>query len=241
MPIFERKKAKPEAKKVSEIVFGMLANNMSEDRIIQTLLQSGVSKTEAQTILTGAKKQYKDYVGSRLDAFVDKLLEQKKQEITRHIESEIKTAKEEVFLQSDLKFMEQKQYVDKRVESLRKEVDSLKNDIYSLRVDADAKMGYIKSEVEGLRFKGAPRILLSVLMMLAGVLLIAFFSLTMKDILLVELALEQNLPYIGFYILFIFVGLILLKLGTDIYFEKAKKHVGVGLDWMQEKDKEKKK
>jgi hypothetical protein len=232
MPLFEKKKEAQEVRKLSDIVMDMLASNVPDDQILKTLLQMGVAEAEAASILEGAKKEFRAFAETRLTYAMDNWLDKKKADITGLIDAETAGIKKELTLQTDLKMLEQKNYIDKKADAAVSEVGSVKSDLFSYKVNMDSKMQGLEAELDRMRFRGPAKLLMGVCLVIAGIILSIWFALTLKVQLdLGDIPLSEKMFPLAAAAVPIIAGVVLVKFGLDVLNEKKHKEFKeVGLD-----------
>lgn len=160
----------PDIFKLNEIVLDMLAQNMTDEQIIVSLQQSGLEEESAKKVLEKAKSSFELSLSEKFDRLVDKKVREK-------LEEKFNDYKKDLDLKQDLRFMEQKEYTDKRVREEKREIDSIKSELVGLKLKEETALRKIEDKINLLKMSGSTQKLLAVALLLAAVFsVIAIFS-----------------------------------------------------------------
>lgn len=229
--LFGEERSMPEKRtpqQVLDIVFDMLATDVPESKVLSVLLQMGLSEQEARALITAAKAKLEKYLESRLAVSIDKLLETRKKEIEEYLAAKLAETQKQIQLQNELKFMEEKNFVEDRVSSLKSEVDSLKQDVFAARTELGGAVQQALTQTEVLGMKTAPRIL-SILLLAGGL-----FS-AVASVFLIKGVLDQFAPGVKapslldvapsllLYSVFLLLSLVIIKVGINLFQIRPKK------------------
>lgn len=217
-----------ETTRLSEIVLEMLANNIPDEEIIVNLQQSGLTKQKAQQVLEKAKEGFKEFTGKRIDAIIEKKLSER-------LDEKIEKIRKEQTLQSDLKFIEHKKYIDKISEGVRAEVASLKSEVGDIRIGTEAALKGVLREMDTLKVTSSTQRYLSIGLVIGGIFsCILFFIYTpqLADYLFKRKPFDTYTIIITILtILFVIVAFICFSLAGRVYV-KSKKKLGEIHPWV---------
>ncbi len=213
MPTSEKKPGK-----LLSIVIDMLAENASEKDIIASLVQMGVSESDAKLILKKAMDEVGKSVTTKLEVKASQIIDKK-------LDSRMKALKKELALQLDLKAMEQKEYTDKKVEEVKSEIEALKEQLSNVTIDVDSKVNKVEKEVEVLRVISPKEKLFSSAIMLGGVVSVVLFFYSLLSLLsaLKKASFFNIIIHIIILAALVIVSIVFLKTGFRIYSLSEKK------------------
>ena len=227
--------ASVDVKKLTDIVIEMLAQNVSEQNIIITLQQSGLSETSAKDVLTKAKSQFEQSLAEKLDSIVDR-------KVSDRAAERFGDLKKELVLQQDLRFMEQKGYTDKRVADESREIDSLKSEILAVKLKEETELRKMQDKIDMLKISGSTQKMLSLGLIIVG-LFSALAVLYFGAYILNEIASRGRIDvYFMIYtlmcVVFVVVSFAALNTGLKIYSAGERQLEKVGLEFLDRKRKE---
>lgn len=227
-----------EARSLSQIVLNMLAENVPERNIITNLQQAGLSAEKAKQVLEKAKQQFQEFSGREIDRVVEA-------KVSDAVDRHMTEARREFALQSDLKFTEQKGYVDKRIGELKSEIDALKSEVVGSKIDIDSKIKTALKRVQTLGAASTAPKMLSIALIIAGLISVVVFLFFGYE---VVNSLTRRSPFdmymflrVAIVILSLIIGIICLRIGGRAYSAGKKKFETVGMEWMEGKEEEQKK
>ncbi|GEM_PF-6620345 len=234
MPLFQKKEGTREApRKLSDIVLEMITRNIPEDKIISTLVSTGLSETEAVQVYQQVKKDYEGYLGSKLKLEVHRLFDEEKEGLQNMIREEMKKMEKQVLLKAELKSMEQKELLEKKISDMKATTDSVKSDLFNFKIQFNSALQDVQKQLNQMKVKGTTKILISIVLMLSGALIALFSFLQLYNI-LIRFALSVDLVPLSVSAVMVIVGAVFAKFGTDIYLSTQKKEFKeYGLDWMK--------
>ncbi|MFH0986968.1 MAG: hypothetical protein V1911_02855, partial [Candidatus Micrarchaeota archaeon] len=154
----------PEIRKLSEIVFDMISENVPDSVMSSTLQQYGMTKQQAEDVINKVKDEYGKFTGAKLQEVVRKVLEEK-------FSRRMTELKKEIELREEIKDMEHRKYVDSKAEQIEKEVGILKSHDTELEFDVENRLDKMESKLEMLKTVDPKQKMLA-----TGLLLIALFS-----------------------------------------------------------------
>lgn len=226
-----------EARRLSQIVLNMLAENVPEKDIIINLQQAGLSAVKAKQVLEKAKQQFQEFSGKEINRVVEG-------RVSDTVDRQMAEARREFALQSDLKFTEQKGYVDKRIGELKSEIDALKSEVVGSKIDIDSKIKTALKRVQTLGVASTAPKALSIVLIIAGIFSIIAFLFFGYEVMN---SLARRSPFdmymflrVAIVVLSLIIGIICLRLGGRAYSAGKKKFETVGMEWMEGKEEEQK-
>ncbi|MEM0372423.1 MAG: hypothetical protein QXO69_01075 [archaeon] len=227
--------ASVDVRKLTDIVIEMLAQNVSEQNILITLQQSGLSESAAKGVLKKAKTEFEQSLAEKLDSIVDKKIREKAEEKLEEI-------KKEFALQQDLKLMEQKDYTDKRVAEEKRELDLLKSELVSLKLKEETELRKMQDKIDLLRISGATQKMMSLGLMIVGLfsaLAVVYFGAYIVD------SIVNRYPMDIYFFIYVLACAVLavvsfasLNTGLRIYMAGQKQLEKIGLEFLDRKRKE---
>ena len=240
MAIFKKKgeDQTPEIKKLSEIVFGMLVENVPDEQILINLQQLGLDESRAKQVLSKSKQEFEQFTTQKLEAAVERIVN-KKLDLR---EEKMKKQKE---LQLDLKLDEQKSYTDKVKREVMDEVGHLQSDFTSLKLDVQGKMNLIDKTVNLLKMSGSTQKMVSIALLLGGIFGLAASIFLAYDT--VQYFLDKEPLGIGILltwfviILLLAAALVAFQIGLKIYSMGRVKFEKLGADFIKKKKEEEEK
>ena len=240
MAIFNKKEEikSPETKRLSEIVFQMLVENVPEEQIVINLQQLGLDESRAHQVLSKAKQEFENFIEKKLEVSVERIVNEKLDE------AEEKKRRQREF-QIGLKFDEQKTYTDKSRREVMDEVGHLKSDFTSLRLGVESEMKLVDKTVKLLKMSGSTQKMLSVALLLAGVFGIAsaiYLSYDTIQYFLSRQPLNAGI-FLGWFVIILLLGayLVAFQTGFRIYSMGRVHFEKLGADFIREKRREEEK
>ncbi len=161
MPV---KSSKPSEKSLSEIVVQMLSENVPEEEIITSLVQTGVSEDKARKVLEKAKQEFEKFLGKKLEVKVSEIINKK-------LEDKFDEMRKEFGLKTGFTVSDLKEYSDKKDEELKQELAALKTELGALRIEVEEKLKTKPKEISG---KVLRKNVLGYALIIAGLLLSVF-------------------------------------------------------------------
>ena len=237
MAIFDKgKKSAPvEGKKLSEIVYQMLVENVPDEQILINLQQLGLDESRAKQVLSKAKTEFGSYIENKLSFAVEKLVNEKLDKWSA------KRSKKSDLL-FDLKVAEQKKYVDNVKLELMDEINGLKSDFAVMKMEVASKLSLVDKTVDLLKISGSSQKLMSVMLLIGGVLAIAsglFLANSLIQSLLNSPSLNITIIINLFVVFILFIaGIVALNIGFKIYSLGSKTFEKVGADFIRKKREE---
>ena len=152
--------------KLSSIVIDMLAQNISDDKITSYLVQSGVDEASAKSVLNKAKSEFDKTVSERLEAVIDRKMSEMTAQKLQELKKDFSTHEE-------FRFMEQKDYADKKIEEAQEEINSLKSELVTLKLKDETEMKRIHDKLDLMNMSGITQRLLSLGLVVVGILSLA--------------------------------------------------------------------
>ncbi|MEM3411957.1 MAG: hypothetical protein QW735_01380 [archaeon] len=168
MPLFEKKKEKVESSKMLDVVLEMLTINVPEQKIIENLIESGASETEAKEILKVAKAKYDALVESKLREIVDELIEKRRESLEKYVSNLFDDFAKKVDTKLELMKLDAKQYTDKVQEKTRDEFLAVQSEFKDFKLGVEARLKSISSQIEKITISGPLRDLLIISLLLVG-------------------------------------------------------------------------
>ena len=232
--------------KLTEIVIDMLAQNISDDKIISSLEQNGLDENTAKAVLLKSKNEFDKTLSERLEAIVDR----KMSEISAQKFNEIKR---DFSLHEDLKFSEQQQYADRKIESQRSEIDSLKAEMVSMKLREESDMRRMQDRLSVLQMSGMTQKLLSISLMILGIFsaaAVVYFAMGLFGYLVNGKPIDLNgvlgisfvdnnvLVYLLMVIVLAIIAIIGFRTGLKIYSVGERKFEKIGLEFIDEKKRD---
>lgn len=220
---------------LTETVLQMLRLGTKKPEIISTLEQMNLTNEQAEEVYRVTKDKYdKEQEQARAED-VTRELRKKEKEILDYIDKEIKNAKKDLALQSDLKFIEQKKHIDKMIEDQKTKLDALDSELFAFKMDENYKIEQLTSDLNALRMRGSIKNLVSVGIIITGIVMIMYALGTLIELSKIG---SSIMPFVIQLVLAI-LGAILIKVGTDIYLVgKIRTFKEYGLDWLAPKKEE---
>jgi|GEM_PF-2723971 len=239
MAIFEKsKKSVPvEGKKLSEIVYQMLVENVPDEQILINLQQLGLDESRAKQVLSKAKSEFGEYIKDKLSFAVEKIVNEKLDKWSNE-----RSKKNDLLF--DLKIDEQKKYVDTIKLELMEEINGLKSDFAAMKLNVSSKLRLVDKTIDLLKISGSSQKLISVMLLIGGVLAIAsglFLTNSLIPLFVNSSSFEMSAIIILFVTVIILIaGIVALNIGFKIYSLSSKTFEKVGIDFLkkQKEDEE---
>jgi hypothetical protein len=227
--------ASVDIRKLTDIVIDMLAQNVSEENIIVTLQQSGLSDSAAKEVMKKAKSEFEQSLAEKLDSIVDR-------KVADRANERFGDLKKEFVLQQDLRFMEQKGYTDKRVAEDKREIDSLKSELVALKLKEETQHRNMQDKIDLLKISGVTQKMLSLGLIIVGLfsaLALLYFGAYILDFLGNRYPLDIYFTiYVLISVVLVIVSFASLNTGLRIYSMGQKQLEKVGLEFLDRKRKE---
>lgn len=221
--------------KLRDIVLDMMVEGKSREEILNSLQDTGLSEEESESVYKKIKEEYEEYIGERLDRRVKQLFQEQKKDMMSRVDSKLEQFGKDIKTKRDLKFSEQEEYIDKKVEGIGRRVDNLQDELYSLRTDMRAR---IKEMSESLKKRGPSRMgkkAFSIIIILIGVLIITYPLLSIQVTkTLMEESLPKGLVSAAVRAVSVVAGLLVMRFGVGIYSaSKGEKLKEIGQEWIE--------
>jgi hypothetical protein len=229
--------------KLTEIVIDMLAQNISDDKIISSLEQNGLDEDTAKAVLTKSKMEFDKTLSERLEAIVDR----KMSELSAQKFSDIKR---DLSIHEDLKSSEQKEYADRKIEDQKREIDSLKAEMVSIKLREESDMIRMQDRLSVLQMSGATQKLLAVGLVILGIFsaaVVVYFAaglfgylmngeaIDLSEVLGVSLIDNNVLVYLLVIVVLGIISIIGFRTGLKIYSIGEHQFEKVGLEFIDDK------
>ncbi len=234
MPLFGKKEAQETpSRKLSDVVLEMITRSVPEDKIITTLVSTGLSESEARRVYEQVKKEYEGYLASKLKLEVHRLFEEEKKNFESFLREELRKTEKEILLKTDLKSMERHEVLEKKIEDMKAMVESVKSDLFNFKIQFNSAVQDVQKQLNQMKVKGTTKIMVSIVLMLSGSL-IALYSFLGLHAMLSKFALSTDLVPMSVYAVMIILGAVFAKFGVDVYLStQTKEYKEYGLDWMK--------
>lgn len=229
--------------KLTEIVIDMLAQNISDDKILSSLEQNGLDADTAKAVLEKSKAEFDKTLSERLEAIVDR----KMSELSAQKFGDIKR---DLSIHEDLKSSEQKEYADRKIEAQKREIDSLKAEMVSIKLKEESDMHRMQDRLSILQMSGATQKLLAVCLIIVGIFsaaVVVYFAaglfgylvngeaINISEVLGVNFMDNNVLIYLLAIIILGIIAIIGFRTGLKIYSVGEKQFETVGLEFIDAK------
>ncbi len=227
MALFDRPKKEPKRVDLHTLVLELVTQGVPKETVVNNLIQAGMSQQNAELLYDSTKKEYEGLFKSQIGKSIKDASDKSKQQVIKELEDEVEEMKRSLDVHINIKNAEQKEYTDRKVNSLENEVGSIKSDMFSFKVNLEKEIKDVEAEVEEVRLKGFIRVLVSIISILTGAVM-AILSVSQLYNLLNNPVDDAMLP-IAVYIV-VFIGAIIFSwLGVHVYIseKKQKKHTKI--------------
>ncbi len=238
MAVFEKSNKKIGGKRLSDIVYQMLVENVPDEQILINLQQLGLDESRAKQVLSKAKTEFENYLKDKLSYKVEQLVNEKLDKWSSE-----KSKKDTLLF--ELKVEEQKKYIDEVKSSLLDEINGLKSDFSAMKLEVSSKMKLIDKTVALLQLSGSNQKMMAIILLIAGVFSLAaglFFTNSLIHSLLNSSSFTSSLIVSSFIVIILFAaGVAAFDIGYKIYSLGLSKLEKEGLNFItkQKKDEEK--
>ncbi len=136
------------SKDLSKIVLEMLVEDKTEEEIIQSLESVGLSEKRAEDVYKKVSKEYHNYLQEKLEGKVEKLFEEKTDEMINRFEEKVKDTFEETELKINLNFSEIKEEVDSKIQEPKRKADENRERVKQLRGETEKGYQQLRKNME---------------------------------------------------------------------------------------------
>ncbi|MBS3060766.1 MAG: hypothetical protein J4432_04645 [DPANN group archaeon] len=220
---------------IADTVLQMLRDKTPKQQIVSTLRQMNIAEQDALQIFETANARFREMEEAETSKIVSKEMLKKERVLTEYVDKTIDSSKKDLALQADLKFLEQKKYVDKQRGEMADEVNRLNSELFAFKMDANYKLEQLNDDVNKIRLRGSTKNMISLAIIILGIMMIMYSLGSIVDILKISL---QIVPFVT-QIVLAMIGALLIKIGVDVYLVgRLRTFKEYGLDWLAPKEKE---
>src|SRR3989338_848503 len=220
---------------IADTVLQMLRDKTPKQQIVSTLRQMNIAEQDALQIFETANARFREMEEAETSKSVSKERRKRERVLTEYVDKTIDSSKKALALQADLKFLEQKKYVDKQRGEMADEVNRLNSELFAFKMDANYKLEQLNDDVNKIRLRGSTKNMISLAIIILGIMMIMYSLGSIVDILKISL---QIVPFVT-QIVLAMIGALLIKIGVDVYLVgRLRTFKEYGLDWLAPKEKE---
>lgn len=220
MALFEKQKKQPKKVDLHTLVLELITQGIPKETIMNNLIQAGMDQKDAELLYGSTKMEYDGLFKSEMGKSIKDASDKNKQQIIKELEKEIEQMKRDLDVHLNIKNTEQKEYTDRKLNSIESEVNGIKSDMFSFKVNLEKEIKDLDSEVEEVRLKGFIRVLISIISILTGAVM-AILSVTQLYNILLNPP-EQLMLSVAIYIVVLIGAVIFGWLGVNVYISEKK-------------------